>query len=157
MTNHPTTAPIRSLILKPAQLKAAELIMVDASQIVMPICGNAADLWMAIESFPVPPGCKSAIIGGILWLSDGSWIERSYNSSKLGWVLRLCPTIPADLQERDRLCACGCERKLSKGNRSGYASACHTKAPDVRKRLADNRRTARARARSTLDKKRTIE
>ncbi len=43
----------------------------------------------------------------------------------------------------DRYCACGCGKKLSKANRSGWAAECHTKDPRVKERLAANRRGKR--------------
>jgi hypothetical protein len=149
MTNQPShrhADNIRSLIVY-TTLKAAYLIMADASIITMPIGGNPAKLWDAINQFPVPPGCREAIIGGTLWLSDGSWIERSSSVMDInGWALRLCPPIPFNLLPIDRLCACGCKRKLFKANRSGWAADCYTANPEVRSRLAANRQAARARA-----------
>jgi hypothetical protein len=88
--------------------------------------------------------------GGTIWLADDSWIEHRYDNygdGELYWVRRSRPIIPVELQRIDRFCSCGCGLRLSGSNRSGYAAPCYTKCPEVRSRLAERRRGARAKVR----------
>jgi hypothetical protein len=149
MTDHPSTKFLRSLIPHNVTLTAAALTMDNGTIINMAIGGDEAAFWAAVSDY-----CESneddqrPFDGGTIWLSNDSWIAHEYNiiDGELYWVHRSRPVIPPELQRGDRHCACGCGRKLSKVNRSGWSADCYTANPDVRSRLAANRQAARARS-----------
>jgi hypothetical protein len=150
MTKHSSTRHLRSLIPHDVTITAATLTMDNGTIINMAIGGDVRAFWAAVSDYCDRYDDQRPFVAGTIWLSNDSWIDHEYDNcdGELYWVHRSRPVIPPELLPIDRLCACGCKRKLSKGNRSGWAADCYAANPDVRSRLAANRKAARARARS---------
>jgi hypothetical protein len=148
MTDHPSTKFLRSLIPPTTSLTAATLNMDNGTTINMAIGGDVSAFWAAVDDYCGRYDDQRPFVAGTIWLSNDSWIAHEYDiiDGELYWVHRSRPVVPPELLQADRLCACGCGRKLSKVNRSGWSADCYTANPDVRSRLAANRQAARARS-----------